>query len=437
MPTLASHVTDMSSLNEHVGLQDSRRNGLYIIIAASLLVGFITGRSLFFNIAYVFIGLLVFAFAWAWSATNWLHLHRQAFPRRAQVGHYVEERFKLHNSGPLPKLWLELYDQSTLPGHRANHVVSGLRRTQAWAVRTPCVQRGVFRLGPVRLVTGDPFGLFEMKRRLDAVAELVVLPAMVALSDFELPQGVLPGGDALREHTHQVTANAAGVREYLPGDSFGRIHWRSTARRGRLMVKEFELDPTADLWIMLDGERRVQAGRHSPEKFLAEVLAAGTRQPFRIPATSEEYGVTVAASLAAYFLRRERAVGFASYGQRHQVLQVDRGERQLLKILEALAVLQARGKMTLEQVLVLEGDRLARGAALIIITPSVREAWVAEAARLKRRGVNVIAVVVDAESFGGRPGAKRMTDLLATYAIPACTVKNGEDIALALTSTRI
>ena len=64
--------------------------------------------------------------------------------------------------------------------------------------------------------------------------------------------GILPGGDALRRRTHYVTTNASGVRDYAPGDSYSRIHWRSTARRDRLIVKEFELDPLADIWIVPD-----------------------------------------------------------------------------------------------------------------------------------------------------------------------------------------
>ena len=428
----------METLETAAPALDSRRNALYIIIGGSVLTGLITGRSLFFNVAYAFVGLMVFAFVWAWSAARWLHMTRRTYPRRAQVGRFVEERFTLRNAGWLPKLWLELYDDSTLPGHHASYVVSSLRREQSWSVKTLCVQRGVFRLGPVRLVTGDPFGLYEIRRSIDAQARLVVLPATIPLPSFELPEGVLPGGDALRRRTHLTTANATGVRDYLPGDGFSRIHWRSTARRSRLMVKEFELDPTADLWIMMDGERRVQAGRVAMHEYMADVAswqgqdAAGIS--LRLMPLTEEYCVTITASLALHFLRREQAVGFAAYGQRRHIIQVDRGERQLLKILGALAVLQARGKMTLGQLLVLEGDQLARGTTLIIITPSVREDWVSEAARLIRRGINVVAVVIDAESFGGRPGAAHVGELLAANGIARRTVRRGDDIAVALSS---
>src|SRR5690606_31015882 len=64
--------------------------------------------------------------------------------------------------------------------------------------------------------------------------------------------GLLSGGEAQRQRSHNVTTNAAGVRDYAYGDSFNRIHWRSTARKDKLVVKEFEIDPLVDIWIFPD-----------------------------------------------------------------------------------------------------------------------------------------------------------------------------------------
>src|SRR5438105_1206106 len=145
---------------------DRRRNALYLIVVVSLLAGLITGRTFFFNVAYAFAALLIFAFFWAWSGANWLRLSRQTRARRAQVGRYMEERFTVRNTSFLPKLWLEIYDHSTLPGHRVSHVVSNLRPRGAatWLVRTLCVQRGEFVLGPLSIVMGDTFVLVVTDR---------------------------------------------------------------------------------------------------------------------------------------------------------------------------------------------------------------------------------------------------------------------------------
>src|SRR5688500_5213174 len=172
---------------------DRRRNALYLIVVVSLLAGLITGHTFFFNVAYAFIALLVIALFWAWSGANWLRLSRQTRARRAQVGRYMEERFTVRNTSWLPKLWLEIYDQSTLPGHGAGHVVSNLkpRGGATWLVRTLCVQRGDFELGPLRIVTGDPFGLFETERKISATSRLVVYPSTVDIPEFALPIGIL------------------------------------------------------------------------------------------------------------------------------------------------------------------------------------------------------------------------------------------------------
>jgi len=416
---------------------ERRRTALYLIIGISLLAGLITGRTFFFNVTYAFAGLLVFALLWSWSGANWLRLARQTRARRAQVGRYMEERFTIRNTSVLPKLWLEIYDNSTLPGHRASHVLSnlGTQSTAMWSVRTLCVRRGEFMLGPLRIVAGDPFGLFEVERKISATSRLVVYPATVPIPDFALPTGLLPGGDAVRRRTHYITTNASGVRDYVPGDSINRIHWRSTARRDRLMVKEFELDPLADIWLMMDGDRTVHVGDYAPSDAEAEKLPWETTQ-MTLPPVTEEYAVTIAASLAHYFLEKDRSVGLATNSQTDEVIQVDRGPRQLTKILETLAVVRAGGGMPFEQLLTIEGDHLPRGSTVIAITPSTREGWLGAVQRLTRRGLRVIAVLIDPESFGGRPGMRLIASRLAMNGIPTYMVNKDDNLSAVLGRSR-
>lgn len=416
---------------------NQRRNAIYLVIVVSLLAGLITGQTFFFNVAYVFIGLLAFSFLWAWSGVNWLRLSRQTRARRAQVGRYMEERFTVRNTSILPKLWLEIYDESDLPGHRASHVISnvGPRVGASWLVRTLCLRRGEFHLGPLRVVSGDPFGLFEIERVINATSRLVVYPTTVPIHEFSLPIGLLPGGEALRRRTNQVTTNASGVREYAPGDSFNRIHWRSTASHNRLIVKEFELDPLADIWLIMDAERAVHIGEYQPTEEDADLMPWETGEDLSIPPTTEEYAVAVIASLARYFLQRGRAVGFATYAQSHEGIQVDRGPRQLTKILETLALVHARGVIPLSQLLTLESSQMGRGTTVIIVTPSMHEDWILTTQQLLQRGLRVIVVLIDAASFGGRSGTQAAAAQLTGTGIPTYLVHKGDDLQLALSKS--
>ncbi len=297
-------------------------------------------------------------------------------------------------------------------------------------------RRGVFQLGPLRIVTGDPFGLFQAERKISAVSPLVVYPQTVDIPEFVLPVGMLPGGDALRRRAHHVTTNAAGVRDYASGDSFSRIHWRSTARKNRLIVKEFELDPLADVWVMMDGERTVHVGDYElvQDDFI-QLLAE--QQTIAIPPTTEEYTVTIAASLATHFVQRDRAVGFVTQGRRREVIHADRGTRQLTKILEALAVSEARGAVTFGQLMSAFANQLPRGTTVVLVTPSTRDDWVMAAHSYVRRGLRAVAVLIDGQSFGGRPGAHQVAVRLSLIQVPTYIVQRGDDLQLALSRPRI
>lgn len=406
-----------------------------LLSLVSLASGLITGRSLFYHLAYLFVALIVLAFLWAWIGISWVHLRRQTRARRAQVGRPLEERFAVRNNGLFPKLWLEVRDASTLPGHLASHVVNALpsRQERAWTVRTICRERGRYTLGPITLYSGDPLGLFQMRRALQPTSSIVVYPATVEIPSFPLPVGLLPGGDALRRRTHYITTNASSVRDYVPGDSFNRIHWRSTARRDRLIVKEFELDPLSDVWIFLDMNGHVHAEMSSHEAEQSDDAPFWRRpREFQLPPSTEEYGVTVAASLAQHFLHRDRALGLVSYGQRREVIQADRGERQLTKALETLAVLRAVGEVPLHEVIRAEAQALARGTSVILITPSGNIQWVLAARQMERAGLRVVVVLLDAATFGGEDRTAAVAAHLSSTGTMTYLVKRNDALEQAL-----
>jgi uncharacterized protein (DUF58 family) len=405
-----------------------------------------TERDLFFRLSYLLLAIIVFSFIWGAYSVLAFEFERSLVTPHAYMGRLAEERFLVHNTGRFPKIWIEMRDESELPHHRASRVLNSLRAHAhwTWSVRTPCRQRGRFRLGPVTISTGDPFGIFVFHRRVpNSTASIVIYPATLDLPNFSPPMGALSGGDAMQRRTHQITTNVSGTREYAPGDSFNRIHWPSSARADRLIVKEFELDPTSDVWIFLDMERDVQSapwwvkdkkGRDNEEELQARDLSTlwFSNREVRLESTTEEYDVAVAASVAKYYLNRGRAVGFVAYGDKREIVQPDRGERQLTRLLEALAVLRADGRTPFGQVLAVEGARLGRNTTLVVVTPSLEMSWVRFLREIKRRGMHSIAVVADPGSFGAHGDARIAAIELRSSGIPTYIVRAGEDLRVAL-----
>jgi len=407
----------------------NRRLGIYALLILCLLTGLVTGRRFFFNLAYLFGALLVLSFIWTWTAVNWVRITRQTRARRAQVGKTLDETFTVRNTSLVPKIWLEIRDHSDVPGHNPSAVVPLIMPRQAyrWSVSTVCAVRGEFTLGPLTLISGDPFGLFQVTRQIAATSKILVYPATVPIFDFATPVGVLSGGDAQRQRAHFVTTNAAGIRDYVPGDSLNRIHWKSSARKDRMMVKEFELDPVADMWIFLD----LSASALFERPYSVDGIPPGE---FFIPPSSDEYGIIIASSLAQYFLIHERSLGFVTYNPHRTILQPDRGNRQLSHILEELAVARSESPINCEQLLAIEGHHMGRGTTMIIITADPTDAWIREATLLVRRGLRTVAIVIDAQSFGaeGVRGADETRAILEANGVITYGVAQGDNLTAAL-----
>ena len=420
----------------------TRVRTVVIIGLVALFLGLATSRTAFFTVFYAVALVLLVTYFWARLALSRVQLVRQTRARRAQVGSTLTETFTIRNRGLIRNMWVEVDDESDLPDHHASHIISSLsgKSEYTWKVRTFCRERGRFRLGPITLTSGDPFGLFRIRYHLAHTSNIVVYPSTVALRSFPLPIGMLPGGDALRRRTHYITTNASGVRDYAPGDPFNRIHWKSTARKDRLIVKEFELDPLADVWIILD----LWSGTHYGDRRLPDIdlddmdllLQKKAMPHYTLPPSSEEYAICAAASIGQYFLRRDRTVGFMANGQRREMLQADRGERQLEKLLETLAVLRAQGQVPFEELLYRESPALPRGSTLILISPSPVPKWAQVARHLKRSGLHVTAVVLDIQTLGGPPGIENVIAELAASGIPISLVRNGDQLEESLSTAK-
>jgi len=408
-----------------------------ILLAVSLIAGVITGISLYYRLSYLWGGLLLISFGMSRLSLRGVQVKRTARSLRSQVGQIFEERFELQNPGRWLRLWIEVRDLSPLPGSRGSHVLTlvGGRESRTYLSRTRLVERGVFPLGPTELVSGDLFGIFPARHTVSVKESVLVYPIMVEVQSFPNPPGLLPGGEALRRRTAQITSNAAGIREYAHGDPLNRIHWVSTARRDRLMVKEFELDPLAEVWLFLDAAHTVQAAR--PYQWPEFDPRDFWRKKFQIqlPPSTLEYGVTIAASLARYYLQHGRSVGLVSAGQSLQVLPSDRGGRQLGKILEALALLRAEGNLPLQGLVEAQARHLPRGSTVILITPSASDAVYRVADLLMRRGLRPVSVLLDAATFGGYFSSEVVENQMKALRVPCCRVIEGADLSAVLSTT--
>jgi uncharacterized protein (DUF58 family) len=201
-----------------------------------------------------------------------------------------------------------------------------------------------------------------------------------------------------------------------------------------MMVKEFELDPLADVWIFLDADKAVQCGNPQPhpDYYAKDFWQRNTK--IALPPSTEEYGVSIAASLARDYLRRGRAVGLVTAGQHLALISPDRGGRQLGKILEALAVFKADGSIPLHGLVETQVKHMVRGSTIVLITSTVDKKAALLADYLLQRGLKPVMILLDTLTFGGWPGTDDLLTSIKMLGVPVRKIVCGTDLEQALSN---
>jgi uncharacterized protein (DUF58 family) len=349
--------------------------GLLLVVAA-----FSTGLPFLFYLVYLAILVVGGSYVLTRLGLSDLEAGYAVNQLSGHVGDRLRVTYTLRNTSRVPKFWLEIHNPTSLPVGLPGRALSlGPTSERSWLVRTPLTRRGHFRVEPLQIRTGDPFGFFESSAAVGTGVTVVVYPRIEALPLWKLPAANVDGSHAMPERTLQTSPLATTVRPWAPGDAFNRIHWKSTARHGEIQVKEFELEQTADAWIVLDLDRSAQLGQGDE--------------------STVEVAVRAAASIADKAIRENRAVGLTVNAHRLAQLQPDRGGRQHLKIMQLLAAVDGDAASPLSETLVATIPRIRRGMTAVVITPSLDRGWVKPLSALRARGVGCVVVSFDIAEF--------------------------------------
>ena len=354
-------------------------------------------------------GLLVAVGAWMWGrvAPARLSYRRVLGQGRAFPDEEVTLAIELTNRKRIPLAWVQIEDdfpEGLEITERPLEVTSRPRlwnlshRTSIgpyervrWSYRVRCARRGVYRLGPAHLRTGDVFGLFPQHVNLADQDSLLVYPRTVPLPELGLPARWPVGDRRGAQRLYQDPARPAGVRDYQPGDPMKHVDWKATARRNTLQVKVFE--PGASLLTVA----------------LANVDTVGSPYGGAIPRHLERV-VTVAASMCREALAAGQSVGMITNGksvlyERPMSVPPGRNRQQLPLIFEALAMVTPFVGSLMEEELVTAARRLPPGATTVLITAVLtQELRHALELLLGERRAPLVLWVADWEPEGWPPG---------------------------------
>jgi uncharacterized protein (DUF58 family) len=359
---------------------------LIIVPLLILALALASGSILMLRLFSLSVLLLLLSFLWVLMGIRDIEGNVKISTERCQVGEWFEEEVNVFNRSKVPKLFLTIEENTNLPVYESTQAFNlSSKSSRSWRIGVYCRRRGQYSLGSLTVTVTDPFGFFSSRRSLGQSQNILICPATLELPFFEpLFRGKLEHGTSSWP-INEFSPDAAHVREYADGDTPNRIHWRSTAHTGKLMVKVF--DPhhpnyaAGDIWIVADMHQAAQLGSGDE--------------------TTEEYCVTIVASLIKKYLDDGRQVGLIAQGDQSYLFRPQLSDQHLWSMLETLAVIRAGGQVPVEQLIWNEIGRFGGDSTIIVITPTTSEQIAAPLHNLRNRGNMVIAILLDSSSFGG------------------------------------
>jgi uncharacterized protein (DUF58 family) len=333
------------------------------------------------------------ALLWSRWALRRLVYERVIPENRAFPGEEIAVTLRITNGKPLPLSWIEVRDtfpEAMTGGVAADDFYSigqpdrvgfdwrtsvGAHQkvSRAFGLRAP--ERGVYKLGPATLRSGDPLGMFPEERTDEPSDRIIVYPRTVDLGETLLPSRRPYGDSRGGLRVYEDPSRIAGLRDYQPSDPLRRIDWNATARLGKLQSRVYDPSSSRHLLVCLNTATMAPAwAGYIPELF--------------------ERSITVAASLAREANEQRYAVGLlatSSVADADSAIRIPPGRRteQLMRVLEALAVVTPFVLDSMSRMLDREEHRLAVGTTLVVVTATMPEDLAISVLRLRRRGHSI------------------------------------------------
>lgn len=337
---------------------------------------------------YLSAGIYIIIRIWNWRVIKALDVQRILNHDHAFLSEAVPVTLTLSNPTFFPILWVKtkeiLPSNLATTGQTATVVGIPPKRQIKLHYQILCRKRGYYLIGPLEIETGDCLGFEEQRKIIQNTASLIVYPNIVPLEKLFLasrePFGVIKS----QRRIFADPSRFIGVRDYHRGDSLRTIHWKTTARVGKLQVKKYEPAITMTNLIFLN---------LNYDEFV------GRRKEYQ-----GELGITIAASLTNYFCKARQLVGLSTNGMDPLANQDERknipvtilpekGVGHLMKILEVLARIRLETTFSFVNLMGLEIMRVPWGASLIVITPSDTQELRQVLYGFRRLGYNVTLIL--------------------------------------------
>lgn len=348
-----------------------------VILIASFLLARLGGWEIPHLMFYMTFGVIILSFLWSGHITKKIN----AYQRIEQRDYYVDEALQVNsfvdNDSLLPVPHIEIIDRTeeSVGGEIPKPTISTLFPTEREIVRKNITAkyRGLYNLGPIDIEISDALGVFTRKRRILSNTSFKVYPRIHNIEKINLKSMQSYGTLTTKQKAYEDNTSVSDIRKYSPGDSIKRIHWKVSAKKSNLFVKNYEMTGSAAAYIFLDFKKNCYKGENIRDL--------------------EERAVEAASSTISYLLNNSVSVEMYINSARAYYTK-GRDIKELVNFMDILCEIKTDGNKTMKDVLEKRIRLISNGSSIIVITGDINEEEAIIFGSIKNMGYDIILIYV-------------------------------------------
>lgn len=297
-------------------------------------------------------------------------------------GDYIDYSIEIYNSSMFPIPYMEVYANipERLTGEQEKFNVISLSPGGKIKLSKSftCKHKGIYDLGSIDVIYGDPFFIFSWRKQIKYDISLIVHPKIYPIENVFIPANQIFGTISQKNNAFEDFTSIKDIRKYQKGDSFKKIHWKVSAHKGDLYVKNLDMNASTHMHLFLDLYE---------DKYLCD-----RREDI------EERASECAASLINFAM--SKAIGVNLYAAAKEYINLSHKEAGTLETyLDVLANLNSEGTINISQIIYKESQKLNSGVTIIIITPKVDTDLISTASQMKLKGFKFVIFEIKDENM--------------------------------------
>ncbi len=353
------------------------KKSAFFILIASFLLARLGGWEIPHLMFYMVLGVIIVSFLWSGRITKKV----SAYQRIEQRDYYVDEKFEvdsyIDNDSLLPIPHIEIIDRTEelVSGEMAKPTITSLFPMEREIIHKDITAkyRGLYNLGPIDIEISDALGILTRKRRIYSDTYFKVYPRIHNIEKINLKSMQSYGTLTTKQKTFEDNTIVSDIRKYSPGDSIKRIHWKVSAKKGDLLIKNYEMTGSAATYIFLDFKKNCYKGENIRDL--------------------EEKAIEAASSTISYLLNN--SVSIEMYiNSASAYYTKGRDIKELVNFMDILCEIKTDGNKTMKDVLEKRIRLISKGSSVIVITGAINEEEAVIYGSIKNMGYDIILIYV-------------------------------------------